>query len=187
VTRREQFIIRRNKFIRRAERARNINTIWDNVHETGKTRRLGKRVVWESTGLQMPCRVGPHGFHWMDYQPFGLPYVNFTISKIGPRRPPHVSVDPPLQAPGPIIDTSRWFPVIGYHKRRVKRYGRKPNRLTKFQRSIWLASMHANREGWFPEWDPLQRHPNPEDIANGAPYVSEVPYVPDPWPTGPTE
>jgi len=68
--------------------------------------------------------------------------------------------------------------AIRYHTRRVIRIGHKPNRMNGFQRSCWGAAYHAYSDGYFPDWDPLQRHPNFEEFLLGDVYSGPFPQTP---------
>lgn len=172
MTRREKFLKLRARFIRRRERARSVNSKWGSRLVFGKTKRLAYVVVWSADGMQSPQSENPGPYSWNDFLTPGLPAVPFTVAEVGFQKPPHVAVSPPHQRPNQFVGSSADYPVVGYHRKAVQRWKRKPNRLSKEQRAVWLANNYAWREGYFPDWDPLQRHPTGADIDNGEPYYS---------------
>lgn len=172
MTRREQWLIQRRRFRRRRERARSVNSLWGSRIVHGRTVRLAYVVVWSSSGMQPAMAEHPGPFEWNDFLEPGKPAAPFTVSPVGYRQPPHITLPAPFHRPNAFVPSSADYELIGYHRRRLQKWERKPNRLTKEQRAIWLANNQAWREGIFPDWDPLQRHPNNDDINAGAPLYS---------------
>lgn len=65
----------------------------------------------------------------------------------------------------------------GYHRRRVRIYGRKQPRMDGWTRRLWGNAVFFMNNGYYRDSDPLGRHPNETDVDNGAP--------PDPDPQWP--
>lgn len=109
--------------------------------------------------------------------PFGVTYVN-TFD--GPHKTPHARSTGPwrgaLVALEPThLQTMYW----GFQRKRLKWVGRKPDRMNGFQRSCRGAAWRAYSEGYFPDWDPLHRHPTIADIEAGAGfYAGPFPQTP---------
>ena len=87
----------------------------------------------------------------------------------GPRRPPHVRFKFPRVWGIAPSWTHQQRGVLGYHVKRVKTRRKRPRdaRNTAFARRITGCNFHYFMTGYFPDDDPLNRHPNASDVQNG--------------------
>jgi len=96
------------------------------------------------------------------------PTLTYNVD-VSPGNPPHVALTGPFWGgtftarPGHARGE-----IIGYHKRRVLYFGHRPWRMNGFERKCWGAAKVAYTEGYFPDWDPLERHPTLDDLDHGA-------------------
>lgn len=162
-TRYERYKLRQRRYARRRRRFRQHGQ-YDpaTVHRHHHT---GPPWEFESGDLQRPPAVSAECKYFTP-----LPWAvarpgSWAVSPAGHQQPPVVSItdagyvwrrDGGHHAP---------FALVGYHVRRALWTGRKIGRMRGRQRAIWFASVHALQQGWFPSWDPLQRHPNSEEEA----------------------
>lgn len=171
---------------------------------------LRRRHYMHQRGWQQELRPGiapPHTMHWFNVErvtplwggnlqrgpdvrdheggdwlltALFFPPATFTLSEIGPGKPPHVTLTGFWRARAD-LRAPRWerFGVVGYHNRRVHYVGHKPDRMNGRERKIFGAGYFCYTTGYFPEWDPLQRHPNEQDVLNGSPlYDGPFPQTP---------
>lgn len=168
-TRRGRYLARREKYKARKLRYRNHHTHWGRsaLH---KTARVGFDSDVVSYGKMGPQAVSSNTYNALVID-VGFP-IPFVVTGGGPRRPPHVFI-----TWGPYRferDVNGWHPkgpFLGYHRRRVDYLPGhvKTVRRSKRDRQITGANWHFFRQGYFPDWDILGRHPNMTDADNGAP------------------
>jgi hypothetical protein len=61
--------------------------------------------------------------------------------------------------------------LVGLHRRRVSKIGRKIGRMDGAARKLMGANWFCIENNFFPDWDPLDRKPQAADIDNGADYI----------------
>lgn len=169
-TRYARYVWMRERFLRRRRRWEIKRQLWAK-NDLGKNYFVGYRPHLPLLDKQAPANVSSKSYNavLLTWPIFPLPY---TLNEIGPRNPPSL--------------TSTWQPYIDMramnrhprgalyrlHARRVRKCGiwARPYRRTKRERQITGANWHFWRtNGYFPDWDVLQRHPNMTDAANGEP------------------
>ncbi len=178
MTRRAQFEARQKRYL--ARRKLMYDRGWKTHYVMSVS--LPHRIVKTTDGRRTPLWNGAkqrplalvksagHGAELPELAFFGFTYIT---TPAGPRRPPHVAFTGFAGTYfGPPGTKRQKYALIGYHRRRVKWVGRKPDRMNGFQRSCWGAAWLAYSEGVFPDWDPLHRHPNQSDIDGGAAFYS---------------
>jgi hypothetical protein len=105
------------------------------------------------------------------YKLFGTALLGAVYSPAGKGNPPHVKFDHPSYIASRAIVGHHQKGYGALHCRRAKWIGRKAGRMNGDARRVMGATWHANRDGYYPDWDPLQRHPTLADINEGADYV----------------
>lgn len=186
MTRRERYLLRRRRYLYR--RSKMYQRGWNYVLSPSATlpghpltpHRAGRRTPLWNGDKQGPCGVLSRSYDATMDADAQFPGVTFDVSPSGPTKPPHVKLTGAWRL---IVDSygDKHFklPLIGYHARRRNWVGRKPDRMTGVQRQTWGAGFFAINNGYFPDWDPLHRHPNEADILGGAPtYAGPYPQTP---------
>lgn len=186
MTRRQQWVQRQLKYKQRRDRM--YQRGWAFVLSPSETlpgapltpHHAGRRTPLWNGGKQLPLRIKTRGGKVILTPVIEFPPVTFTLSAVGPKHPGHVTFTGLWRA---IVDSapSRHLhrAYIRYHLRGVKYVGHKPDRMNGYQRKCWGAARVAYFEGYFPEWDPLSRHPTEADIIAGAdPYGGPFPQTP---------
>lgn len=185
MTRREQFIIRQARYLARRNAMYNRGWKW----KTATSVSLPHRPVRVTDGRKTPLWNGPKQYRGYVNAPEGygpiLPIASaglfvWHLIPATHGNPPHVAFDGFYGTYfGPPGNKRLKYAQIGYHRRRVKYVGRKPDRMNGFQRKCWGAGWIAMNEGYFPDWDPLARHPTLAELEAGAdPYSGPYPQTP---------
>ena len=167
-TRRGRFLYRRHRYMRALDRLRSYKWQW--VHSNpGGNKRQGLKTWLVTPGMQRPCDVSsasynatPHAF-----PPFVLAW---EVTAKGRGSPPHVKITSPLYLLRRADGQHQSFAFLEYHARSVRAIRKLTTRKrSAHERKITGANWHLHREGYFPDWDVLGRHPNMTDAAGGAP------------------
>lgn len=179
MTRRQQYMARRNKFMQRRDRARNQSYTWAQG-PLGPWQRVrsGKRHRWFHVGKQMPQRQSSATYEYTDDNTHIGGPATWKFHPIGKGLAPHVVYTGLWRL---LIDAFGHHPrpaLIGVHSRRVNHWPRKQGRRNGRDRRIMGASHFAFENGYFPDWDPLARHPTQQDVINGATPVTDYPHSP---------
>lgn len=184
MTRYDRFLKMRARYLRRAKRLRSggwITQLLPSGHGNPYWRRMTRRYDTQRGELQ------DRPFFAADQQklpPTPSPVFGvFTYEVIKPRK----GIFPVVRWTGFLrthLDTHpqdhpEWG-VILYHRRRVPKRGRKAVRMNGFQRKCWGAAWIGYSSGYFPMWDPLQRHPNESEMDEFEPYGGPFPPTPPP-------
>lgn len=185
VTRREQYTRRQERYLRR--RNKMYKRGWNGVrvpavdyphslnwHHTDRATPL-----WNGP-LQTPLRIaGQRGHGPIGPNSVGV-FTDYVVSPASLAHPPHVTFTGSFRLIFPLTGTKRQrLAAIGYHRRRVHAVGHKPDRMNGIERATWGAGYFCVSTGYFPEWDPLHRRPNEQDVLNGAPlYDGPFPQTP---------
>lgn len=175
-----EFLIQQERFIRRREKMYRRGWLYELQfvppgHPFPSWVRIGRGTPLWSGGRQTKKAMSPEAKHiqllpWAILNPGG-----WTLRRIGARKTPVPDIHPFGQNGGNGPGTKHLrLPQVGYHRRRVKRVGHKPDRMNGFQRKCWGAAYFAYVEGYFPDWDPLQGRPNLADFLAGDPGVSGI-------------
>lgn len=174
MTRRQQYTARQQKYARR--RRLMYRRGWK--FKDAVTATVPHHATRHHDGRKTPLWNGPKQKPLLLVKSAGhgplLPYVvdlGIPWHEIAAQQhvPPHVALDGFLATYlGPPGNKRQKFALIGYHRRRVNYVGRKPDRMTGYQRSCWGAMYFCYNNGYFPDWDPLGGHPNEADILAGA-------------------
>lgn len=165
-TRLGRFHERRKRYLRR--RANEYRRGWDWTHNVFGHGIRGPRVETLGTGPVQGLGLvpdvlplhGPHG-------PGGNPFIGWGLVRKPERGYP----------PIPKILTIFGFPYvegtnharswwIGYHTRKVHARRHKPERHDGAWRREWGARAFCWNNGYWPDWDPLARHPVLADITS---------------------
>ena len=171
-TRRERYLYDRELYRAREFKWRTKSWHWARDIDTGRVYRVYRK--WEHfRGPKIDQRL----VNGKTYN-YGQPYewwvspAHFTISKAGPRRPPHVAWNSAPVWGTPPQWTHQRFPVLGYHRRGVKTRSKRPRdaRNTAFNRRVTGCNWYYFRTGFFPVDDVLGRLPNEETWEEGDPY-----------------
>lgn len=166
MTRRQQFLKSKAKHKRRA------NRIWKNhskvpPNAANNSHRGGNGLVLPVLG-RIQCRLTTS----KTYNGFLTPSIPDMLPVVfdgtGKGNPPHVKYTfPPY-----IVRKSNGIhtrdAIAGFHQRGVIRYGRKEGRMNGPARKVWGAAIFCLKNNFYPDWDPLGRHPTAADIDNGA-------------------
>lgn len=167
-TRRGRFLWRKARYTLQAQRLKSWQ--WDWVHsDPGHSKRHGKKSHVATTGRQLPCDVSSASYN---ASPLPLPvgFGPYVVSQTGQASPPHVKITGPLYLLFRAEGNHQSFPLLRYHAKRVKAVRRRSKvKRTKRERQITGANWHYFREGYFPDWDILGRHPNMTDFEAGLP------------------
>jgi len=184
MTRREQYHFRRKRYQRRAQGMYKMGFIYVRTLPVPgmpfyTTHRIGRKTPLWSTGVkQRPMQIKHPPKHL-------FPEIGVVIGN-------HAEIVPAKQHVPPI---ARWIGLsaaavadalpshqrvsaINYHGRRINRVPHKPDRMNGFQRSCWGAAHVAYSQGYFPDWDPLQRHPTFAEFELGDVYSGPFPQTP---------
>lgn len=184
MTRRERYLLRRAKYLRRARRAERSGYTWGigpgtlvpypTQQRTGRKHRLtspGKQHVQDVSSKSYEAVLDPASAFF--------PPITFSQSDAGRGKPPHVAFVGFWRTFTDTRIPHMRFSQIGFHRRRVLYYGHRPWRMNGFERKCWGAAKNAYFEGWFPDWDPLGRHPTLDEVDGGAdPYSGPFPQTP---------
>lgn len=175
-TRKARWLLRRQKHLRRMRR-----------HHKGRRRTYNFGTLLtdnpvDATWLQLP-RLQPLDLARATYlsQPGTPPRGNpawYVLSGGGRGDPLHVKMVAAFYVNRVLIDWHFRRSWANVHLRCPLRWGLKIGRMTGRQRQEWGAEHFARRNGFFPDWDVLGRHPNETDVANGA---SELPQTTEPF------
>jgi hypothetical protein len=158
-------------------------------HQVPKNPPFDMTLVWRHNGRRTPIRhlviMGPlkliksHLRSWPVPAQIVIPPLTFTIDPAGYHQPPRPHITGYWRT---FVDArKRHFngEILGFQHRRVHVVGHKPDRMNGFQRSCWGAASFAWLQGYFPDWDPLLRRPNEQDILDGEPfYAGPFPQTP---------
>lgn len=183
-TRRGRYLYRRAKYKRRRDRAYRSGYTWATA--VGHTVpylthvRTGRKHKLEPLGKMHVQGVSSKSYDATPTSPGSWsPTLLYSVSPAGPKHPPHVAFTGPFWPVYAHRRSHPRYPIIGYHARRVNYWGHRPWRMTGLQRQIWAAGGIAYREGYFPDWDPLGRHPTLDEVDGGAdPYSGPFPQTP---------
>lgn len=183
-TRRERYLQRRERYIRRARRAEHSGWTWG----------IGPgHLVWyptrQRTGrkhrLYSPGQMHVQGVSSKSYDatlyPLDVwsPAVTFTLIDAEQHKPPHVHLTGFWRTFADTHPGHLRRAQLGYHRRRVGYMPHRPWRMNGHERKCWGAAHVAYSEGYFPDWDPLQRHPTLDEVDAGAPpYSGAFPQTP---------
>lgn len=184
MTRRERYLERRRRYMQRRRRAAASGWAWELVF--GGTPghwywvRQTRKHKLTSPGKQSSQDVSSNSYdNNAGEGVVNVPTPTFEVSEVGRNKPPHVKL---TGGWGTYWSTRSWRPheaLIGYHRRRVDYYGHRPWRMNGEQRKIWGAGYFAYNNGYFPDWDPLERHPTEQEVLDGAdPYLGPFPQTP---------
>ena len=185
MTRRQQFNLRRAKYGRKLQAMYRRGHAYTYIppsfaYPYGQHLRAGRSTpIWHAGAKQLTDRVKHGPKPYTPGLPFPLPFT-FAVSPIGYKLVPHVSLTGAAAAardaqPNRHLNQA----AVGYHGRRRFYIGKKPDRMNGFQRKCWGAAHVAYSQGYFPDWDPLGRHPTESDVALGAPsYAGPFPQTP---------
>jgi hypothetical protein len=183
-TRRGRYLQRRERYLRRARRAEHSGWTWATL--PGVTVpylthvRTGRKHRLTSPGPTHGQDVSSAAYDATPYPPdLFSPPVTFTLLPATNLRPPHVHLTGSWRH---YVDTKPGHlrrALIGYHRRRTMYWGHRPWRMNGFQRKCWGAAYVAYSNGYFPDWDPLGRHPTLDEVDAGAdPYFGPFPQTP---------
>jgi hypothetical protein len=167
MTRREQFLKRRARYIRRLTRwvkQRYIREYDADFHYLV----VGRRGDDPRGPLQLPVRASGSTYT-TDYVPRHEPPPWAVVSGGGGRTPPHITGKDPVYLSQIARNWHLKRVVFGYHDRRVRTCGklRKVKR-TKRDRQITGCNWFFYINGFYSDTDVLQRHPNETDVFFGG-------------------
>lgn len=177
MTRRQRYLLRRDRYLRRARAARSRGWTWGLVLAQDGVRMVKGRIArpYRATpvGVCLPARVSGKAFAATPDKVFNyFPTVTFVVSEVGHAKPPHVTLTGDAAATVAAYHGNFPYVMIGYHRRRVPVWGRKPTRHDGAWRKRWGAAVFVTYNGFFPDWDPLHRHPTESEVEAGAPLYS---------------
>jgi hypothetical protein len=169
-TRRARYLYNRALYLERERVWRVHGWNWGVNPVTGKAKRFSRKWV-HVRGSKIDQRLvnGATYDGTFDF-PFTPDSGLVEVSSAGPRRPPHVSLNPLYPHPEPPKWAHYSFALIGFHKRGVKSRSKRPRdaRNTAFNRRITGCNFYYWQNGFFPNDDPLGRRPSQSDVAGGA-------------------
>jgi len=176
MTRREQYVQRKRRMLFRA--ARDHGGGFHGITGPTPTGHFG----WRQTGRSFPIvKLGKlHLYVLKHWKPVAQPITPQSDPLYAWTVNPHDNDTPPSVAFTGLfalflLSKPTWhqhYQIIGYFNRPIDRRPHKKGRRTGIERTLLGAAWRAFRGGYFPMWDPLQRHPNDEDGAAGAPPYS---------------
>jgi hypothetical protein len=184
-TRKGRFLELREKMLARSvRRYDHARRQWS--YSSGLVIVRGRPWIWEDRPIQMPLHLSQQSFAEQP-PPTLLSWPGlFSCEPITQANPPHPSIYRPSYLEDIADGIHSRFALCETHSRRIKLRGKKIGRMNGFQRQIMGANWFARAERYWPRWDVLGRHPNPDDINNGDPYLGADDWkLPGPWPTGP--
>jgi hypothetical protein len=170
MTRREQFDKRQRKWARRRKQMNSHN----GAIYISKDLRFGHGggKVWERVelGLQEPLRIKGKRTSRMDPENRD-PRVLTRVDGGGFGTPPHGVMFGPYVEFMRAKDYHAANSFVGLHRRAVMKCGRKLNRMDGAARRIMGATWFCLENFYWPDWDPLQRHPTGQEVDDGADFV----------------
>lgn len=186
-TRRERFLKMQLRHLRRRLKHDDRGWIHRRVIDpvTGEVERvrLGRKWGYLVLGKQDPLDLKQSSYTHAPFLPYTLPRITREVTPAEQGKPPI-----PFLWGIPYLNyratgNHQRHALHGYHRRRVFIIKRPPGRMKGLRRAVWVANQVFMRRGFFPDADPLGRHPNQTEVATGAAEAVEDPV----WPGMPPE
>lgn len=183
MTRLEQYLLRRERY--RSRRTRWYRAGWHwTPFEVAPGVFIRRRFIRYRPLLRGPLQYKGHlrpAYPTADLtRVAAADFVDWKVTKPGKGRYPRVLF---IGATRAFLDLNPGFRFrleqTGYYCKRYHAIGKRPWRMTGQERRMWGAGKCAKYNGFFPDWDPLGRHPTLEDLLHGADaYTGPFPGVP---------
>lgn len=158
VTRKQQFLQRRAKYTEKMLKVMKQRGSTVFVRIDLPRRKKGHRFLGAGS-KQTPKRISSRTDSAQPPNLSSFP-PNVVITGGGKGNPPHQHVNPAWTAPGvPGAAGLRARPTWGGHQRRRRYIDKNPDRMNGLERQIYFADLTFYLNGFFPDWDPLQRTP----------------------------
>ena len=170
-TRAGRFLERRKRYERRADA--DYVQGWDYFFDPVKGYNVrGNRVVSLDVGPKQPIYLKRNCLpvHGMNHPP--VPGVAWALQEV-PRQgtTPRIEILNVGGVPWPFLGYSTRGALVGYHVRKMHARRHKQGRRDGAWRKEWGARVFSWVNGFWPDWDPLGRHPDLQDINNGASFI----------------
>lgn len=161
-TRQGRYIHYRTRFAQReAKRASPTQAWYLDGGVIGGVSRLWEYPIREATSHASYFVKSPH-----ERRPAGWTPTTSGFVLNGPpfESWPHLTATSPQYLAKRAAGHHYRYTAFAYHLRRIQGRARKSPRMDGPTRRVWAATFYARMQGYYPDWDVLNRHPNLFDV-----------------------